>query len=400
MNWLHPNRRSILRGLAALPGLGALLPAEAAGASGGSRDVIRELGVRSFINAGGVYTTLTASLMHREVWAAMTVASRQFCPLQDIHDAVAKRIAELTKNEAALVSADAASAVAIGTAACVASGDREKIQRLPDTRGMKNEVIIQKSHRNGYDHAARTAGIRMIEVESAAELESAIHSRTAMMFFMHMYKNAGQIPFEEFVRIGKKRNVPTLIDAADSLPPVEHLWSYTGAGFDLAAFSGGKGIAGPQSAGILVERRDLIEAGRLNSSPFSDSLCRISKVNKEEMVGMLVALERFVRRDQQATWKSWEAQCERIAGYVRGVPGVRTQTKARELTSAVPHLHVSWNEAALGKTVAAAVKELREGRPSIELSPRSREELIFAVWMLQPGEDRTVGRRLKQVLGG
>ena len=134
----------------------------------------------------------------------MTVASRQFCPLQDIHDAVAKRIAELTKNEAALVSADAASAVAIGTAACVASGDREKIQRLPDTRGMKNEVIIQKSHRNGYDHAARTAGIRMIEVESAAELESAIHSRTAMMFFMHMYKNAGQIPFEEFVRIGKK----------------------------------------------------------------------------------------------------------------------------------------------------------------------------------------------------
>ena len=166
--------------------------------------------------------------MHREVWAAVTVASRQFCPLQDIHDAVAKRIAELTKNEAALLSAGAASAVAIGTAACVAGGDGEKIQRLPDTRGVKNEVIIEKSRRNGYDHAARNAGIRLIELESAAQLESAIHSRTAMMLFMHMYKHAGQIPFKEFVRIGKKHNVPTLIDAADSLPPVEHLWSYTG----------------------------------------------------------------------------------------------------------------------------------------------------------------------------
>ena len=252
MNWLPPNRRSILRSLAALPGLGMLASSKGDAAvrvGGGGRDVIRELGVRPFINAGGAYTVLTASLMHREVWDAMTVASRQFCPLQDLHDAVGKRIAELTKNEAALVSAGAASAVAIGTAACVAGTDREKIRRLPDTRGMKNEVIIQKSHRNGYDHAARNTGIRLVEVETAEELESAIHSRTAMMLFLNMYKYDGKISHEEFAQLGKKHNVPTLVDAADALPPVENLWDYTDVGFDLAAFSGGKGIMGPQSAG-------------------------------------------------------------------------------------------------------------------------------------------------------
>jgi L-seryl-tRNA(Ser) seleniumtransferase len=320
--------------------------------------------------------------------------------LDGLHDAVGKRIADLTKNEAALVSAGAASAVAIGTAACVAGSDPEKIRSLPDTRGMKNEVIIQKSHRNGYYHAARNAGIRMIEVETVDELESAVHSRTAMMLFMHMYKHDGKIPAEEFAKLGKKHKVPTMIDAADSLPPVEHLWSYTQSGSDLAAFSGGKGIMGPQSAGLLVGRQDLIAAGRLNSSPYSDSVCRISKVNKEEIVGMPVALERFVNRDHEAVWKEWEAQCDRIAGYVQGIKSVKTQTKVRELTSAVPHLHISWDSDALGKTPAQAVKELREGEPSIEVSPRSQEELVIAVWTLQPGEDRIVGQRVRQVFRG
>ena len=390
-----------MQGLAALPGLAALSPSEgnaAPPASGRTRDVIKELGVRRFINGGGAYTVLTASLMPREVWDAMTVASRQFCPLQDLHDAVGKRIAELTRNEAALVGAGAASAVAIGTAACVAGSDREKIRRLPDTRGMKNEVIIQKSHRNGYDHAARNTGIRLIEVETAEELESAIHSRTAMMLFLHMHKYDGKISAEEFARLGKKHNVPTLVDAADSLPPVENLWNYTDVGFDLAAFSGGKGITGPQSAGILVGRKDLIKAGRLNSSPNSDSVCRISKVNKEEIVGMLVALEMYVNRDHEAVWREWEGRCDRIAGYVKGVSGVKAETIAKKLYSAVPHLHVTWDYAASGKKPADVVKELREGNPSIEVSPRSREELIIAAWMLQPGEDRIIGQRLKQIL--
>ena len=401
MSWLKPNRRSVLRSLAALPGMGALLPSAGAAAArvgGGSRDVIKQLGVRRFINAGGAYTTLTASLMSPEVWEAMTVASRQFCPLQDLHDAVGKQIAELTRNEAALVSAGAASAVAIGTAACVAGTDTERIRRLPDTRGMKNEVIIQKSHRNGYDHAARNTGIRLIEVETAEELESAIHSRTAMMLFLNMYKYDGKISHEQFAQLGKKHNIPTLVDAADALPPVENLWDYTGVGFDLAAFSGGKGIMGPQSAGILVGRKDLIEAGRLNMSPYSDSVCRISKVNKEEIVGMLVALEMYVHRDHKAVWQDWEAQCDRIAGYVKGMDGVKTETIAKKLYSAVPHLHITWDYAAKGKKPSDVVKELREGNPSIEVSPNSGKELIIAVWMLQQGEDRIIGQRLKQIL--
>jgi D-glucosaminate-6-phosphate ammonia-lyase len=332
MNWLPPNRRSILCSLAALPGLGMLASSkgDAAARVGGGRDVIRELGVRPFINAGGAYTVLTASLMHREVWDAMTVASRQFCPLQDLHDAVGKRIAELTKNEAALVSA--------------------------------------------------------------------IHSRTAMMLFLNMYKYDGKISHAEFARLGKKHNVPMLVDAADALPPVENLWDYTDVGFDLAAFSGGKGIMGPQSAGILVGRKDLIEAGRLNSSPYSDSVCRITKVNKEEMVGMMVALETFVNRDQEAVWRGWEAHCDRIAGYVKGLPGVKTETIAKKLYSAVPHLHISWEYEATGKKPADVVKEPREGSPSIEVSPNSREELIIAVWMLEPGEDRIIGQRVKRIL--
>ena len=404
MNWLKLDRRSILRGLAVLPGMGALMPATASAAAarlgGGRRDVIRELEVRTFINAAGTYTSMTASLIPRPAWDAMTVASTKFCPLQDLHDAVGKRIAELAKSEAALVSAGAASALAIGTAGVLAGTDRKKIRRLPDTRGMKNEVIVQKTHRNGYDHAVRNAGIRMIEVETVEELESAVHSRTAMMFFLYSANNRGQIGYGEFAKLGKKHNVPTMIDAAADLPPVENLWKFTQAGFDLAIFSGGKGIKGPQSAGLLLGRKDLIEAGRMNSSPNSDSLGRISKVNKEEMVGMLVALEMFVNRDHKAVWKDWENRCNRIAGYTRGVKGIKTEIKVPELSNSVPHLHVTWDHAAVGKTPQDVVKELREGNPSIEVRPRSKEELVVAVWMLEPGEDRIVGRRLGQVLKG
>jgi len=404
MNWLKPHRRSILRSLAALPGLGALMPvagsAAAARIGAVDRDVISELGVRTFINAAGTYTSLTASLMPREVWNAMTVASRKYAPLQELHDAVGARIAELTKNEAALVSAGAASALAIGTAGVLAGTDRDKIEQLPDTRGMKNEVIVQKSHRNGYDHAVRNAGIRMIEVETAAELESAIHSRTAMMFFLQSANDRGQIGYEEFAKLGKKHNIPTMIDAAADLPPVENFWKFTQAGFDMAIFSGGKGIKGPQSAGLLLGRKDLIEAGRQNSSPNSNSLCRISKVNKEELVGMMVAVEMFVNRDHAAVWKDWEEQCNRIAGYVKGVKGVKTEIKVPELANMVPHLHLNWDHTAVGKTPRDAVKELRDGNPSIEVRPGSRDELVIAVWMMQPGDDRVVGQRLAQVLKG
>ncbi len=393
-------RRSFLQGLAGLPGLGALgaVSAGSALAKAAPRDVIRELGVRTIINAAGTYTSLTASLMPRPVFEAMDVASRKYVPLNDLHDAVGKRIAELTRCEAALVSAGAASALSIGTAACVAGKDPQKIRRIPDTEGMKNEVIFQKSHRFGYDHAVRNVGVRIVEVETVQDLEAAVSDRTAMMFFLNLAANQGQIGREDFVRLGKKHGVPTMIDAAADVPPVENLWRLTEMGFDLVAFSGGKGMRGPQSAGLLLGRQDLIEAGRMNSSPNSDTLCRSNKVNKEELVGMLVALEMFVNQDHKAIWKEWEDRCARISALIGKVPGVKTEVKVPEIANQVPHLHITWNYEESGLRPSEAAKAMREGNPSIEVRPGSEEELVIGVWMLEPGEDRIVGRRLKEVL--
>jgi L-seryl-tRNA(Ser) seleniumtransferase len=386
--------------LSALPGFGALLPASAAAAPGASeaRDVISELGVRRIINAAGTYTSLTASLMPPEVFAAMQVASRHYVPLNDLHDAVGKRIAERLKCEAAMVSAGCASALSLATAACVAGDDRDKIRQLPDTHNLKNEVIVQASHRNGYDHAIRNAGVQIIEVETTQELERAVNHRTAMMAFFNFATPNGKIGPEEFVALGKKHGIPTLLDAAADVPPVENLFHFTKMGFDLVAFSGGKGMRGPQSAGLLLGRKELINAARRNDSPNSDSLCRTNKVNKEELVGMLVALELFLDRDHDAVWKDWESRCSRISAAVAGIKTVKTETFVPEIANAVPHLRVAWDEKALGLTPSQASQKMREGQPSIEVRPGASDVFEIGVWMLEPGEDEIVGKRLREVL--
>jgi L-seryl-tRNA(Ser) seleniumtransferase len=395
-----PNRRSFLTALSALPGFGALLPAGFAAAPRESqpRDVAAELGVRTIINAAGTYTTLTASLMPSEVFDAMQVASRKFVPLNELHDAIGARIAELLHCEAAMVSAGCASALSVATAACVAGADRDKIRQIPDTHNLKNEVIVQKAHRNGYDHAIRNAGVEIIEVETAQELERAVNHRTAMMAFFNFATPNGKIAHEEFVALAKKHGIPTLIDAAADVPPVDNLYRFTKLGFDLVAFSGGKGMCGPQSAGLLLGRKDLIEAARMNDSPNSDSLCRTNKVNKEEMIGMLVALELFLHRDHEAVWKDWEARCNRIAEAVAGIKTVKTETFVPEIANAVPHLRIVWDEKALGMSPRDVAQKMRQGEPSIEVRPGARDVLEIGVWMLQPGEDAIVARRLHEVL--
>jgi D-glucosaminate-6-phosphate ammonia-lyase len=308
-----PNRRGFLHGLTGIPVLGGLGFSRQAQAAVSGRDYFRELGVRPFINAAGTYTMLTASLMQPEAVAAMNYASRLFVRLDEVQDAVGKRIAELTGAEAAMVTSGAAGALTVGTAGCITGDNRELIQRLPDTTGAKNEVIIQKSHRYGYDHAVRSCGVKLVEVESAEDLERAVNPRTAMMLFFNNNDPVGQIHLADFVQLGKKHNVPTFNDASADVPPVENLTKYVKLGFDLVTFSGGKGICGPQSAGVLVGRKDLIRAARLNTSPYSDSVSRGMKVNKEEMLGMMVALENYVKRDHQAEWREWEKR----AGIVR-----------------------------------------------------------------------------------
>lgn len=388
-----PNRRRFLQGVSSLPLLGGTSLAASV-----KRDFYKELGVRPFINAAGTYTTLTASLMPREVVEAFDYASRQYVRLNELHDAVGQRIASLIGCEAAMVTAGAASALTLGTAACITGTNPDFIHRIPDTTGMKNEVIIQKTHRYGYDHAVRNCGIRFVEVETAEELERAINERTAMMLFFNAADPAGKIKVAEFAQLGKKHNIPTFNDAAADVPPVENLSKYLKLGFDLVTFSGGKGLRGPQSAGLLLGRKDLIAAARLNASPYSDSIGRGMKVNKEELLAMMVAVEIYLKKDHAAEWKEWEKRVRIIADSIASIPAVKTETVVPEIANAVPTLKVSWDESVLKLDAQEVLKRLREGEPSIEMMPGGKHGLTITVWMMQPGEAQIVARRLREVL--
>ncbi len=390
-----PNRRRFLQGLSSLP-----LMATSSAAAPVKRDYFKELGIRPFINAAGTYTTLTASLMQPEVVQAIDYASKQFVHLIDLHDAVGKRIASLIGCEAAMVTAGAASALTLGTAACMTGTNQDFIRRLPDTTGMKTEVIIQKSHRYGYDHAIRNCGIRFVEVETREELERAINDHTVMMMFLNENDPLGKIKAAEFAGLGKKHHIPTFTDAAADVPPVDRLSRYTKMGFDLVTFSGGKGLRGPQSAGLLLGRPDLIAAARLNGPPNSDAIGRGMKVNKEEYLGMMVAIELYVKMDHAAEWREFEKRVKVVADSVGPVHGVKTETFIPEIANAVPHLRITWDPGTVKITAAEAVKRLREGDPSIELRPGAQDGLEVAVWMLQPGEAQIVAKRIREVLKG
>lgn len=400
--WLSRDRRGFMRSMLTLPAAAAAASRSAAGAPKGTvraaRDVIGELGVRSFLNAAGTYTRLTASKMPPEVLSAMQRSSTRYVDLDELHEKTGDRIAELLDCEAALVTAGCASALTLGTAACIAGADPESIKLLPRTDGMRNEVVIQKAHRNSYDHAVRNAGAKLVEVETAEELEAAVNERTAMLFFLNHAEPDGQIGHEEFVRLAKRHGIPALNDAAADVPPADNLLRFQRMGYDLVAFSGGKGLRGPQSAGLLLGRRDLVEAARLNNSPHSDSVGRTNKVNKEEIVGMLVALELFLERDHDQVWKEWTRRCKRIERAVSGIPSVSAEVFVPEIANAVPHLRIRWDYERLGLDPKSAAARLREGDPSIEVRPQFDEGLEIAVWMLEPGEERIVSRRVRAEL--
>lgn len=388
------SRRPFLGALGSLPLLG-----RAGLAAPRRRDVIAELGVRTFINAAGTYTMLTASLMPDEVMDAMREASKHYVNLNELQDAVGRRIAELLGCEAAMVTSGAAGALTVGTAACITGKDPDKIRRIPDLTGMKSEVIIQKSHRYGYDHAVRAVGIRMVEVETAEDFERAVNEKTAMALFFNDAEPRGRIKLEEFVALCKKHGIPSFNDAAADVPPVENLSKYTKMGFDLVTFSGGKGIRGPQSAGLLLGRKDLIEAARLNTSPYSDSIARGMKVNKEEMVGMLVALELYLKKDHAAEAREWDRRVEVIAREAKKVRTVTTEVRVPPIANHTPHLFIRWDQSAVKITPPEVMKQLREGRPSIEACPlTNKEALVFTVWMMQKGDAETVARRVREIL--
>jgi len=390
-------RRNFLGGAVGLPSALAALAGSPAAAAMPKRDLLAELKVRPFINAAGTYTTHSGSLMRPEVMETINYASRYFVEVDELHDAVGKRIAELVGSEAAMVTAGAASALTLGTAGVLTGTDRQKVNQIPDLTGMKNEVIVQKSHRFPYDHAIRNTGIKMVEVTTRAELERAVNEKTAMLFFLNYANGHGEIKDAEFVEIGKKVKIPTFNDCAADVHPVENVSKWIKMGFDLVCFSGGKGLMAPQSSGLLLGRADLIAGARANNSPTSATIGRGMKVNKEEMLGILVALESFLSRDHDKEWKEWERRAGVIVAAATSVPGVTAEMYLPEVFNRWPHIRVSWDEARTGIQRANVVHKLRAGEPSIFILP-TEHGLDLGVITLRPGEERIVARRLKQEL--
>jgi len=396
------SRRRFLEIVSGLPLVGGIIeantmPAAAAAPRSAGRDYFRELGVRPFINAAGTYTAMTASLMPPEVMEAINYASKHYVMLDELHDKVGERIATLLHCEAAMVTSGAASALTLGTAAVLTGTDRQKIVELPNLATMKGEVIVQKSHRFGYEHAVRNCGVRLVDVETREELERTINGQTAMMLFYNNNNMEGRIRDEEFAQLGRKHGIPTLNDAAADVPPTENLWKYTKMGFDLVAFSGGKGLRGPQSAGLLIGRKDLIAAARLNAPPNGNTIGRGLKVNKEEMVGMLAALELYLATDHVAERREFEARAEVIRSGVATVPGIKAEIFVPDVANHVPHVRISWDAAAKGIAPTDAVNGLRAGEPSIGTRSEG-DALVIGVWMMRPGEEKIVARRLREVL--
>lgn len=396
------SRKQMLKILATFPVAGGLASTGLVRTAAGARlekpthrrNYFKELGLRPLINGRGVVTTLTGSLMPPEVLDAMNFAAQQFISLIDLNEKVGERIAEMLNCEDALVSAGAASAIQLATAAAVTGKDREKIGQVPNLPGPKREVVMQKGHRI-YAQQFLACGVKLVEVEGSGEMEQAVNKHTAMAFHYNA-SSEHSISREEFVRIGKKHNVPTFIDCASDVPPVENLFKYTEMGFDMVTFSGGKGIRGPQSAGLLFGRKDLIEAARMNHSPYG-SIGRGMKVNKEEILGMMVALELYLEKDHDKEWKQWERWVEQIASSIRSLSSVKTERYVPEIKNHVPHLKITWDEAIVKISPPEVVQKLRHGYPSIE-TLGGQDSIIYNMFMLQSEEIDIVASRTKEIL--
>lgn len=364
-------------------------------------DYYAKLGVTPFINAAGTFTVLSASLLPDEVQAAMNLAAQQPVNIEELHKAAGEYLAKQLKCEAALVTAGAASALTLGTAACMSLGNDQSIVNLPtDLAGLKNEVIVQKTHRYGYDHALRNCGIKFVNVETLADYEAAFNENTVMAHFFNAAEG-GQISREDWVRVAHKHNVPCFNDAAADVPPISNLWNYTQMGFDLVTFSGGKGIRGPQCTGLLLGRKDLIEYAVKNNNPYGNTVGRGMKVGKEEIVGMVAAVDWFLSQDEAAMISEFQKRAEKIAAQVKTVPTVETKIFVPPVANHVPHLQVNFDQNRIGLTGQQIMDKMRKGSPRIELNPAAGPNFVtVGVWMLKPDEDVIVARRLREVFQG
>ena len=400
-------RRRLLQSGAALP---LAAPAAAALPAGGD-SVYARLGVRTFINAYGTLTTLSGTLMPPEVRRAMDEASLHYVEIHELQRKVGARLAELTGAGAAFVTAGASAALCLAACAVTAGADPARIDRLPDLTGppaetaMKSEIVIQKAHRNSYDHAFRMVGVRLIAAETAEEVRRAISPRTAALAMVLSHNSLGhKVELAEMIAIAHGAGLPLILDAAAEVPPAENLSKFVKMGADLVAFSGGKQLLGPQCSGLLLGRKDLVEAAYANSSPHN-RFARIAKVGKEEIVGLLTAVELYLKRDHAAERRAWEAALGRVAERLRGLPAVTTEMIPNLDYSHSPRLSVQWDEKRLGLTVAQMVVKLREGTPAIVAADMTRFQpawkgLGIFPCQLRPGEERIVADRVRALLEG
>ncbi|HTE09140.1 MAG TPA: aminotransferase class V-fold PLP-dependent enzyme [Flavitalea sp.] len=395
-------RRDLIRGFSLLPIGGAVgasvLPFESKASGTRKRDLFKELGIRTFINAAGTYTFMTASLMHESVVDTIRNTSTDFCLLDELEDKVGEKIAAMTHAEAAVVTSGAFAALTLGCAGVLSGTDKDKVSKLPFIEGtdIKSEVIIQKAHAIDYNHAFTNTGCRIVVVESVQDVESAINEKTALMHFLNVEADKGQIKHEEWVALGKKHGIPTSIDIAADVPPVSNLLKFNDMGFHFVTVSGGKAMRGPQSAGLLMGKKEVIAGARMHMPPRAANLGRGMKVNKEEILGMYVALEHFMSMDHDKEFKEFEKRIGLIEEAARSVSGAKTKIFVPPLGNITPTLEVSWDKPGL---IAKDLQEkLRVGSPSIEVISQRENSINITVWVMKPGDEKIVARRLKEDL--
>lgn len=390
--------------------LAAAVPfhASAATTPPAGEDYYAKLGVQPIINAAGTYTYLTAAVMPPSVRRAVDQAAHHPVRLKDLQQASGEYLARKLRCEAALVSSGASAALTLATAACIAKANGLPPEAIPGkVAGHKNQIVVQKAHRYEYDHAMQLCNVMIKEVVNVGDYHAALNDQTVMTNFFNAAEG-GEIGREEWLRVAHEHGVPCHLDAAADMPPIENLWKYTGMGFDLVSFSGGKGIRGPQNAGLLLGRKDLIDLAVLNDNPNSDAVGRGMKVAKEQIVGMVAAVDWLLEQSDARMEAEFLRRTAVIQQALKSVPFVKTRIFTPPIANHVPHLLIDIDPQRVGMTPLQVAEELRNGTPSIELNPATGTDgrgltgtpnsIVLSTWMLQDGEEHTVAARLRAVL--
>jgi L-seryl-tRNA(Ser) seleniumtransferase len=397
---MQTNRRHFLAALGAVAPFSYFMRDASAAPVLPKQDYFSDLGVQPFINAVGPYSSLGGAEMWPEVIEAMDYAIRNKARMTDLHDAVGIRIAEMTGVESAMVTSGATCGIILGTAACMTMGDAEKMEQLPDGSDMKSEVIILRGQRYMYDRSIRAPGATLVEVATAADIRSAINPNTAMMFYLLNRPDDLDIEVSELVAIAKEHDIPIMCDAATTVPPISNMAKTISAGFDLICYSGGKGLRGPYSAGLLLGRKDLIRYARQNASPNHRAYGRSMKVAPEEYLGMMVALETSLKFDEEAEFQRQLKTVNGMGAVLSRLPGLKVETHIPHAEAREPYIEILWDESQYKTSVDQVKQALRNGSPSIEIRALflSAGNLHLTAVLLKEGEADIVVQRVTEVL--